>query len=52
MEIDYKTLLLKYIGHVSDNEGTAFISHCGSSEFTEDEWDELIRLEKISDERY
>jgi hypothetical protein len=44
--IDYRLLLLKYISHVGDYEGCTFIPTCSRpDEFTEQEWEELERLD-------
>lgn len=45
--IDYKSLLLKYINHVAENEGVTFIKDTWRNEdmFSEAEWDELVKLD-------
>lgn len=51
MTVDYRKLLLKFIEHVNEHEGTTFLnpgdrsSYEGMPEFTDEEWDELKRLE-------
>jgi len=45
--MNYKELLIKYINHVADNEGVTFIKdHWRGDTFTQDEWDELIKLDE------
>lgn len=46
--MDYRTLLLKYIGFVSDEEGTTFIDRLygGTRGFSAEEMDELRRLDQ------
>lgn len=43
--MDYRDLLLKYINHVGEEEGTTFLSWDRHDHFTEEEWDELQRLD-------
>ena len=47
-DINYEELLIKYIGHIGDCEGTYFIERCNSKyltiPFTSDEILELKRL--------
>jgi len=45
---DYKSLLMKYINHVADNEGVTFIKDTWRNEyvFSEDEWNELVKLDE------
>lgn len=48
--IDYRTLLRKYIAHVTDCEGIAYIAdyrghYMSDVDFTFEEWAELKRLE-------
>jgi len=39
---DYRSLLVRYIRHVEDNEGVTFLAHWYYSElFTEEEWEEM-----------
>lgn len=48
-EVDYRALLLKYIEHVGDCEGTTFLSHFSRDDseviFSNEEWLELERLD-------
>jgi hypothetical protein len=45
--MDYRALLLRYMAHVMDGEGTSFIDAVGRTvRFTIEEKTELIKLEK------
>lgn len=46
--IDYKSLLLKYINHVAENEGVTFIKNTWRNKdmFSEAEWGELVKLDE------
>lgn len=51
--IDHRELLVKYIYHVGDCEGVSFIGgsrHWENTIFTEAEWNELIKLDRESEE--
>jgi len=45
--VNYRELLKKYIGHVAGCEGVSFIgSRYMPNEFTDEEWEELQRLDE------
>jgi hypothetical protein len=50
--MDYRALLVKYIWHVDECEGAAFITtgtrYPSDRQFTSEEWGELVELEKES----
>lgn len=49
MDIDYKALLVKYIEHVTECEGTDFLSsgwYFDETIFSKDEWELLQELSK------
>ena len=56
VEIDYKTLLIKYIRHVEANRGVTFLSLNSYREcsplpdnfFTDEEWNILTELDEIA----
>jgi hypothetical protein len=50
--IDYKELLLKYMRHVADMEGCTFVGRSlnSSNEFTQEEKEELRRIDSLVDE--
>ena len=52
--IDYKNLLFKYMHHIGEQEGTCFTgtSLTWSTQFTEQEKEELRNLEKAEDETH
>jgi hypothetical protein len=43
--MDYKELLIKYINHVGNNEGTTFLDFQDDA-FTDAEWAELTALDE------
>jgi hypothetical protein len=47
---DYRTLLLKYINHVGECEGTTFLSDRWHDDrlFTDEEWSVMQQLDKES----
>lgn len=50
--MDYRALLVKYIGHVSDEEGVDFLgTRHDRYPFTDDEWTELQQLREEVPER-
>ena len=46
--MNYRELLKKYINHVANCEGVTFISQLHKNSFTEEEIEELIKLDKES----
>jgi hypothetical protein len=46
--MNYRDLLIRYIDHVGQCEGTEFLtdSYRLMSELTDEEWDELVRLSR------
>jgi len=53
VNMDYRTLLKKYIRHVGDCEGTSFLSGWyRDGAFTDKEWAELTLLDREVDAEY
>lgn len=44
--MDYRELLIKYIKHIEEFEGINYIHDTSNVNFTQEELEELIRLEK------
>ena len=42
--MDYRTLLIRYMDHVGNEEGTVFLSRRPAGRFSDDEWFELTQL--------
>jgi len=47
VDFDYRQLLMKYIYHIGSAEGVTFLNYRVSL-FTEEEWQELQRLDEES----
>lgn len=45
MTLDYRELLKKYIDHIAEEEGTAFLDHDTFNRFSDEEWAELRLLD-------